>query len=82
MCMVNTAFISFIIGIRGITCLRAVDNAIYSASTVLKAISICNVLRQNIEQFAYMMTIPVLDKTLSGLCEFACCQPQAKYAST
>ena len=66
MCMGNTVCIYSIIVIRGITCLRAVDNAMYSASEVLEYISVCKVLRQNIGQLAYMMTIPVLDNTLSG----------------
>ena len=63
----NTSFIYSIIVIRGNTCLSAEDNAMYSASTVLSAISICRELRQNMGQLAYTITIPVHDMTFSVL---------------
>ena len=78
----NTSFISSIIVIRGNTCLSAEDNAMYSASVVLSAISVCRELRQNIEQLAYMITIPVLNMTLSASSAFASCHPPAKSEST
>ena len=51
--------------ISGITSLRAWESAMYSASAVLRAISVCRELRQKTGQFAYIMTKPVLDITAS-----------------
>ena len=72
---VNTSFISSIVVIRGNTCLSAEDNPMYSASAVLRAISVYRELRQNMGQLAYMITIPVRDMTLSASSEFASCHP-------
>ena len=57
--------------ISGITSLKAVDKATYSLSHVDNAISDCRRLTHNIGQFAYLMTYPVLHKTLSGFSEFS-----------
>ena len=70
----NTLFISSIIVIRGSTCLSAEDTAMYFASTVLGAITICKELRQEVGQLVYMITIPVLDMKLSASLASACCQ--------
>ena len=61
---------------------KADVNEMYSASEVLRAVSVCNDLCQYMGQFAYMMTIPVRDITFSELLESAWCQPPAKSAST
>ena len=78
----NTLLISSIIVISGNTSRKADDNAMSSASVVLRAIPVCNKLRQYMGQFAYMMTIPFRGIILSALLESACCQPPAKSAST
>ena len=78
----NTLIISSIIVIRDNTCLSAEDNAMYSASAVLRAISVCRELRQNMVQLAYMITIPVRDMKLSALSAFASWYPPTKLAST
>ena len=67
---------------KGSTSRIATDNAMYSASVVLKAISVCNLLPQNIGQPAYEMTKPVRDKTDSGLVVSPLLNPPAKSAST
>ena len=69
----NTSFLSSIIVIRGNTYLSAEDNAMYSSSAVLGAISVCRELRQNMGQLAYMITIPVCGMMLSELSAFASC---------
>ena len=79
---VNNLFISTTIVIGGKTSSKAHDNAMYSASAVLRAIYVCNELRQYMGQFAYMMTISVRDITFSASLDSACFQPPAKYAST
>ena len=62
--------------------LKAEDNAIHSTSSGPNAISDCNTLCQYIGQLAYMLTIPVLDKTLSVPLKSACYQPPAKSVCT
>ena len=57
---------SIIVDLRGTNSLVAVDKAIYSASVVLSAISVCSLLAHAIGQFAYFMTYPVLDVTEIG----------------
>ena len=49
--------------LRGRTSLAAVDNAMYSASVVLRAISVCSLLKYVIGQPAYLIMHPVLDLT-------------------
>ena len=78
----NTLLIYSIIVISGKTSGKADDNAMYFASAVLRAISVCNELCQYMGQFAYTMTIPVCDITFSASLESACCQPPAKSTST
>ena len=78
----NTLLISFIVVIRGNTCLSVEDKAIYLASAVLRAITVCRKLRQNVGQLAYTITIPVRDMTLSASSALASCHPPAKSAST
>ena len=78
----NTSFIYSIVVIRCNTCISAEDNAMYSASAVLRAISVCRELRQNMGQLAYMITIPVRDMTVSASSAFFSCHPPAKSAST
>ena len=70
-----------IIVISGKTSGKADDNAMYFASAVLRAISVCNELRQYMGQFAYMMTMPVRDIKFSASLESAYCQSPAKSAS-
>ena len=77
----NTLLISSIIVISGNTSCKADDNSMYSAPAVLRAIFVCNEMREYMGQFAYMMTIPVHNITFSASLECACCQPTSKYAS-
>ena len=63
----NNLLISSIIVIRGKTMLSEDDNAMCYASYVLSSIYVCNVLRQNIGQFSYMLNIPFWDMALSEL---------------
>lgn len=61
-----TGDISEINVLIGNTSLEAVDNVIYSASVVLRAISDCNLLNHIMGQLPYMMTQPDLDLTPLG----------------
>ena len=61
-----TGAISEINVLMGNTSLAAVDNAMYSASVVLRAISDCNLLNHVMGQLPYMMTQPDLDLTPLG----------------
>ena len=62
---------SSIIVISGRNSCKADDNAIYSASVVLREISVCNELSQYMGQFTYTMTIPVRDITFLASLESA-----------
>ena len=68
--------------INGMTSLIAVDNAMYSASHVDKAISVCNLLRQNIGTPVHVITKPVRDNALSAFKGSSRFQPSAKSVST
>ena len=54
---------SRIIALIGINYLVDCESAIYSASVVLNAISVCSLLAQEIGKPEYFMTYPVLDLT-------------------
>ena len=82
MLIFRTSFNSFISTIIRGTSRTACDNAIYSASVVLNAIFICNLLDHKIGHPAYMITYPVLDIRYSALSASVCIQPPAKSAST
>ena len=78
----DTSFISSIIVTNGNTSGKADGNSMYSASAVLRAISVCKELRQYFWQLEYMMTIPVHDMTLSALLASAYIYPPEKSVST
>ena len=76
----NTLSISFIIFIRGSTCIKAEVSEIYSTSTLLWVIYVCKELRQKIGKLAYIMTIPACDMKLSASLESDFDQPTEKSA--
>eukprot|EP00957_Ditylum_brightwellii_P077027 5853899-Ditylum_brightwellii.AAC.1 len=61
-----TGAISEINVVMGNTSLAVVDNAMYSASVVLRVISDCNLLNHVMGQLLYMMTQSDLDLTPLG----------------
>ena len=61
--MLSIDFKSIMSSLNGRTSLAAVDRAIYSASVVLRAISVCRWLKYIMEHPAYLITQPVLDLT-------------------
>ena len=73
---------SFSISFIGISSLRLCDRAIYSASTVLSAISVCSLLVHSTGQFAYSITNPVLDLHIVGSFDISAVYVPAKSAST
>ena len=60
-------WISFINAINSITSRIACLSAIYSASVVLKAIYVCNLLYHNTGHTAYVIKYPVHDMIFSAL---------------
>ena len=58
------------------------ERAMYSASVVERAISVCSLEIQIMRQFAYFITKPVLDMTEDGSSDSSLDQSPAKPAST
>ena len=74
--------ISLSIACIGITSLIACDRAIYSASVLLKAVSVCSFDARNTGQFAKHITYPVQDLTEFGSYDVAFVQLPVKSVST
>src|SRR6056300_113367 len=75
-------FNSFTRFITPITSRRAVDRAMYSASVVLKAMSVCIFEAHTIGHPAYMITKTVLECADKGSFDNLFCQEPAQSAST
>ena len=78
----NTLFNLSITVINGITLHNTDERVMYSASTVLKAILVCNLLSQYIGQSAYLITKPVCNNRLLASWGSAWSHPPAKSTST
>ena len=72
---------SFINSIKGMTLRIYSINAMYSASVVLKFISVCNLLHHITEQTVYVITYTICDMTFYALSESDLAHPPANLES-
>ena len=80
-CISKIKYNSFINPVKGITLCIPWINAIYSASVVIEAIYVCNLLHHNTVHTADVTTYPIHDIEFSALSESAWSHPLEKLAS-
>ena len=71
-------YTSLVSAIKGIMLIIAWPNVIYSASVVIKPISVCNLLHHNTGHPAYVITYTIRDMEFSALLASSWAHPPAK----